>query len=120
MATYEMTFYLGAFRGARVIEQENEYGEMEYGVFIPIERNGIVMTNNNHPLTWGFVQELDVPQRGFTHRVLQKTNPAFMKNMTKQGESPILIARMKPTRFYHRKPKNINTRVTIEDEYGDL
>lgn len=120
MATYEMTFYLSAFRGSRMIQAEDENGEMEYGVFIPIERNGIVISGNNNPLTWGFVQELDVPQRGFTHRVLQKTNPAFMKTLEKQGESPILIARMKPTRFYHRKPKNTNTRVTIEDDYGDL
>lgn len=115
MATYEMTLYLSSFIGSRVISQEDENGNNELGVFIPIERNGIVKSNTNRYLTWGFVQEQDLVYNGFTHRVVQKTNPAHVKRLAEQGIAPPTIARMKPTNFYHRKPKYINTRVNIED-----
>lgn len=116
MATYEMTFYLSNFVGSRAIVQEDEYGNMEEGIFIPIERNGIVRAKTNGYLTWGLVQELDVPLFGFSHRVIHKTNPEHVRKLNEQGIEPPFIARMKPTRFYHRKPKFVNTKVTIEDD----
>lgn len=115
MATYEMTFYLSNFVGSRVVIQEDEYGNEEAGVFIPIERNALIRTKDNRVLTWGLVQELDVPLFGFSHRVVHKTNPGHLRSLKKQGLEAPWIARMKPTKFYHRKPKYINTRVKEED-----
>ena len=111
-----MTFYLSNFVGSRVVSQEDEYGNEELGVFIPIERNGFVRTNDGRWLTWGLVQELDIPSFGFTHRVMHKTNPSHVRKLHEQGIGVPWIARMKPTKFYHRKAKNINTRVSIEDD----
>lgn len=120
MATYEMTMYLSNFIGARTVVEEDENGELEEGIFIPADKNALVKTADGRWLTWGFVQELDFPMFGFTHRVMQKTNPAFVSKARKTYDEQVMVARMKPTRFYHRKPKNINTRVAIEDDYGDL
>lgn len=111
MATYEMTFYLSNFLGARTLVQEDEYGNEELGVFIPIERNGLILSSTNKYLTWGFVQEQDVPTGGFSHMIKQKTNPEHLRMLNEQGLQPPMIGRMKPTKFYHRKPKFINTRV---------
>ena len=116
MATYEMTFYLSNFIGSRVVTQEDENGNLEEGLFIPIERNALIRAKHNKYLTWGLVQELDVPLFGFSHRVMHKTNPAHVKKLQEQGMEVACIARMKPTNFYHRKPKFINTRVNIEDD----
>lgn len=111
-----MTFYLSNFIGSRVVSQDDENGNEELGVFIPIERNGLILSNNNRYLTWGLVQELDIPLLGFSHRVIHKTNPAHVKKLKEQGIDVPCIARMKPTKFYHRKPKFINTRVN-ENEF---
>ena len=115
MATYEMTFYLSNFIGSRVVTQEDENSNLEDGIFIPIERNALIRSNNNRYLTWGLVQELDIPLFGFSHRVIHKTNPEHVRKLQEQGLEAPWIARMKPTKFYHRKPKFINTRVNIED-----
>ena len=116
MATYEMTFYLSNFFGARVVKSEDEHGNEEEGIFIPIERNALICAKTGKWLTWGLVQELDIPLFGFSHRVIHKTNPAHVRELQEQGLEPPMIARMKPTKFYHRKPKFVNTKVTIEDD----
>ena len=111
--TFEMTFYLSNFIGARTVVEEDENGEPEVGVFIPAARNGLMLARDGSKkwLTWGFVQELDMPMGGFTHRVMHKTNPAHLREIKSQGFEVPLLARMKPTRFYHRKKKNVDTRV---------
>ena len=111
--TFEMTFYLSNFIGARTVVVEDENGEPEVGVFIPAARNGLAHSREDSEkwLTWGFVQELDMPMGGFTHRVMHKTNPAHLSEIKSQGFEVPLLARMKPTRFYHRKKKNVDTRV---------
>ena len=116
MATYEMTFYLSNFIGARTVVQEDEYGNEEVGIFIPVERNALIKSNNGRWLTWGLVQELDVPLFGFSHRVIHKTNPEHVRKLLEQGIEPPFIARMKPTRFYHRKPKFIDNKVKIDND----
>ena len=111
--TFEMTFYLSNFIGARTVVAEDENGEPEVGVFIPAERNGLMLSRGEGEkwMTWGFVQEMDMPMAGFTHRVMHKTNPAHLREIKRQGFDAPLLARMKPTRFYHRKKANTNTRV---------
>lgn len=111
--TFEMTFYLSNFIGARTAVVEDENGEPEVGVFIPAERNGLILSRSDGGkwMTWGFVQELDVPMAGFTHRVMHKTNPAHLREIKSQGLGAPLLARMKPTKFYHRKKADTNTRV---------
>lgn len=103
MATFEATFYLSHFFGVREIVCENEYGEEELCIAIPVERNGLVKGMTGKWTTFGFVQEIDEPKSGFTHYVKQKTNPAHMRWMEKEGLEPPMIGRLKPTKFYHRK-----------------
>lgn len=103
MATYEATFYLSNFFGAREVLLEDENGEMEVCLCIPMERNALVKSRGGRWMTFGFMQEMDFPYQGFTHWIRQKTNPAHLRWLESQGlESPI-IARLKPTKFYHRK-----------------
>lgn len=113
--TFEMTIYLSNFVGARTVVQEDENGEPEVGIFIPADRNALVNVDGDKWLTWGFVQEMDIPMLGFTHRVMQKTNPKFVRESMQKGDEQIMIARMKPTKFYHRKKTNINTRVNNDE-----
>lgn len=114
--TFEMTFYLSNFFGARTVVQEDENGEPEVGLFIPIDRNALVQTDNGGWLTWGFVQEQDIPICGFSHRVIHKTNPANVRALKEKGLEPPLIARMKPTKFYHRKRNYGYQRVQIDGD----
>lgn len=119
MATYEATFYLSNFFGAREIVCENEYGEEELCLAIPVARNGLIQANqgNRGWMTFGFVQEIDEPKSGFTHYVKQKTNPAHMRWMESEGLEPPMIGRMKPTKFYHRKKvRPTGTRVEKIDD----
>lgn len=117
MATFEGTFYLSNFFGAREIVCENEYGEQELCLAIPIERNGLVQGTTGKWMTFGFVQEIDEPKSGFTHYVKQKTNPAHMRWMASQGLEPPMIGRLKPTKFYHRKKvRPTGTRVEKIDD----
>lgn len=109
--TFEMTLYLSNFEGARTVIEEDENGEPEVGIFIPADRNALVRVDGDKWLTWGFVQEMDIPMLGFTHRVMHKTNPAHQRELKRKGLEAPCIARMKPTRFYHRKKTNVNTRV---------
>lgn len=104
MATYEATFYLSNFFGAREVLLEDENGEMEVCLCIPIERNALVKSNySDGIMTYGFVQEMDFPSQGFTHWIRQKTNPAHYADLKSRGMSSPIIGKMKPTNFYHRK-----------------
>ena len=105
MATFEGTFYLSRFIGAREVVCEDENGNAELCLAIPIERNALVKATqgNGGWMTFGFVQEIDEPKSGFTHYVKQKTNPAHLKWLESQGLESPMIARLKPTNFYHRR-----------------
>lgn len=103
MSTFEGTFYLSHFIGAREVVCEDENGEQELCLAIPIERNGLVSSREGRWMTFGFVQELDNPNGAFTHYVKQKTNPAHLRWLESQGLEPPTIGRLKPTKFYHRK-----------------
>lgn len=113
--TFEMTIYLSNFIGARTVVEEDENGEKEVGIFIPADRNALVNVDGDKWLTWGFVQEMDIPMLGFTHRVMQKTNPNFVRESKHKGDEQVMLARMKPTRFYHRKKTYIKTRVNSDE-----
>lgn len=119
MATFEATFYLSNFIGAREVMCENEYGEEELCLAIPIDRNALVkaVAGSGGWMTYGFVQELDVPSGAFTHMVKQKTNPAHVKRLESQGLDSPMIGRLKPTKFYHRKKvRPMGTRVEKIDD----
>jgi hypothetical protein len=105
MATFEGTFYLSHFIGAREVMCEDENGEQELCLAIPIDRNGLVKATrgNGGWMTFGFVQEVDESRQGFTHQVKQKTNPAHMQWLASKGLNVPIIGRLKPTKFYHRK-----------------
>jgi hypothetical protein len=113
MATFEGTFYLSNFFGAREVVCEDENGEKELCIAIPIERNGLVKatTGNGGWMTFGFVQELDNPNGAFTHWIRQKTNPAHYADLQRRGLNAPIIGRLKPTKFYHSKRRNIGCRV---------
>lgn len=105
MATFEGTFYLSRFIGAREVVCEDENGEQELCLAIPIERNALVKANTSNGgwMAFGFVQEWDGARGEFTHYVKQKTNPAHLRWLESQGLEPPMIGRLKPTKFYHRK-----------------
>lgn len=111
--TFEATFYLSSFFGAREVICEDENGEEELCLAIPIERNGLVKATygNKGWMTYGFVQEMDMPTNGFTHWVRQKTNPKHYADLQARGMSAPIIGKLKPTKFWHRKRKYIGGRV---------
>lgn len=108
MATYEATFYLSNFLGSREALVEDENGELELCICIPIERNGLVRSHySDGIMTYGFVQEMDYPTGGFSHWIRQKTNPSHYSELQSKGMSAPIIGKMKPTNFYHRKPSHV-------------
>lgn len=111
-----MTLYLSSFFGTRVVVDEDENGEKEEGLFIPIEKNALVCTNGKW-LAWGFVQEMLTPMKGFTHRVMQKATPAYHSRLKEEGLSSPLLARLKPIAYTPKRiiRNNINNRVDYND-----
>jgi hypothetical protein len=103
MATFEATFYLSHFLGARADYVKDENGEDELCLCIPVDRNALVKGDKGVWLTWGFVQEMDIQSKGYTHWIRQKTNPKHYGDLRAKGMSAPIIGKLKPTNFYHRK-----------------
>lgn len=116
---YEMIFYLTNFIGSHVKMVENENGELEHCVCIPIERNNLWQMGSGRWCTWGMVQELETPYKGYTHWIKQRTNYAHCEELRKQGLQSPVFGRMKPSKFVYKKkrfPNSGNNRVEIDGD----
>ena len=91
-ANYVLKLSLTKFLGARVCNVENEYGEMEECVCIPLERNNLKKNPNGHVSVYLFMAKTFVANIfGWTHYLKMKLDPNFIKKIKDLGyDNPFL------------------------------
>lgn len=86
IANYIIKFVLTNFFGSRVQMVEDENGEMEECVCIPLERNDLKKNKRGQVTSYFFMTKSDCASMyGWTHYLKQKVNPEFLKRMDEWG-----------------------------------
>lgn len=91
-ANYVLKLSLTKFLGARVCDVENEHGEMEQCVCIPLDRNNLKKNPNGHVSVYLFMAKtLTANLYGWTHYLKMKLDPNFIKKINDLGlDNPFL------------------------------
>ena len=91
-ANYVIKLSLTKFLGARVCDVENENGEMEQCVCIPLDRNNLKKNPNGHVSVYLFMAKtLTANLYGWTHYLKMKLDPNFIKKINELGlDNPFL------------------------------
>ena len=91
-ANYVLKLSLTKFLGARVCHVENENGEMEQCVCIPLDRNNLKKNPNGHVSVYLFMAKtLTANLYGWTHYLKMKLDPNFIKKINELGlDNPFL------------------------------
>ena len=78
--------------GARVCDVENENGEIEQCVCIPLDRNNLKKNPNGHVSVYLFMAKTTVASiYGWTHYLKMKLDPNFIKKINELGiDNPFL------------------------------
>lgn len=86
IANYIIKFVLTNFLGSRIAQVENEDGDLEECVCIPLERNNLKKNKRNQVTAYAFMTKSDVANMyGWTHYLKLKTNPDFVKKCDELG-----------------------------------
>ena len=119
MNNYLAKVKLSNYINSRVIEVENDDGEREKGIFIPIDINGLFLTPRNQVISWLFVNErLHDTGDGFSHYMKLKSDAKHVEYINALGYTTPYIGVMRSSTFqtkYHdtyskmqsKKVKNI-------------
>jgi hypothetical protein len=91
-ANYVLKLSLTKFLGARVCNVENEHGEMEECVCIPLDRNNLKKNPKGHVSVYLFMTKTFVSNIfGWTHYLKMKLDPNFIKKINELGfDNPFL------------------------------
>lgn len=85
---YIVKFVLTNFFGASVQLVENEDGDLEECVCIPLERNNLKRSKRNQVSAYFFMTKTQVANMyGWTHYLKQKVHPDFLKKINDMGYS---------------------------------
>ena len=102
MNNYVAKLKLSNFLGSKVIDYENdETGEFEKGIFIPLDLNGLFLTPRNQVIAWAFVNEkLHDTGDGFSHYLKLKTDKHHIKLLNELGYEAPYLGSMKTSTFF--------------------
>lgn len=91
-AQYVVRITLTRFIGARVMDVENEFGDMETCVCIPLNRNNLKRHPNGNVSAYFFmVRQMKSNIYGWTHWLKMKLDPNFIKKINEMGiENPFI------------------------------
>lgn len=97
-----MKFVLTAFQGAQVKDIENENGDLEKCVCIPLDRNDLREGNTGKVSCYAFI----VPTRnanryGWTNYIKHKVSPTFAAKMKGLGFSIPYLGNAKPSNYVY-------------------
>lgn len=105
MNNYLAKFKLSNYINSRVMEITNDDGELEKGIFIPIEINGLFLTPRNQVISWIFVNErLHDTGDGYSHYMKMKTDKKHVEYLDNMGYSTPYVGVMRSCSFstkYH-------------------
>lgn len=83
---YEMRVKLSNFIDARIVEQEDDNGVMEKGIFIPIEKNALYVNDHKCVYFSAFVTEkISNTGDNASHYIKQKTNKEHIATLNSLG-----------------------------------
>lgn len=95
-----MKLVLTSFLGAQVKDVENENGDMERCVCIPIDRNGLRVGQTGKVSCYCFVNKTQNANRyGWSHWAKLKGSPAFVNKLKSLGFSLPYIGNLKPSNY---------------------
>ena len=92
MQNFKISLNMMKFFNARVLTSENNDGQLEEGIFIPIKDNNILRSKSGYYLNL-FLPQVDIPNRlGSTHTVHIYTSKRFRTKVSKMGKvfTPVL------------------------------
>lgn len=119
---YTMRFNFTAFIGSRVVEIENEDGNLERGVFIPIDRNALYEDpRTKHVMCEAFVNAYTYDTADAkTHYLRQKTRLEHVDKINGLGYKIPKLGNMWLNTFYgppfQKNPQTNNGRVKIDQD----
>lgn len=84
MQNYEMMIVLSSYIDSKIIEVENDEGEMEEGIFIPIDKNAINVDRKTKFVTsWCYVTER--AYKTWSHYLKMKVDKPTKEKMEELG-----------------------------------
>lgn len=111
MQNYELMFMLSSFIDSKIIEVENDEGEMEEGIFIPIAKNALSVDPKKKFVTsWCYVTEK--PYKTWSHYLRMKVDRDTKQRMIDLGiELPYMGNMRVNNKFmYYNKYNNNGTK----------
>ena len=115
-ANYVLKLSLTKFLGARVCDVENENGEMEQCVCIPLDRNNLKKNPNGHVSVYLFMAKtLTANLYGWTHYLKMKLDPNFIKKINELGLDNPFLGNAKLKRYVAFKDAYDNKFVKASD-----
>lgn len=80
------------FMGARIMQAYDENDQLEEGVFIPLEKNGIKKGRTGKVCCYAFVTKTNYPSLGgWTHFLRLKVSPEYLRKLNSLGyETPYI------------------------------
>ena len=117
---YLIKLKLSDYINSRVIEVENDDGEIERGIFIPLEINNLFVTVRNTVISWIFAtKKLYEPIDNMSHYLKMKVDKNHKDKLKNLGYDPPYLGGMKETRIYTdyqiKKISKTSKQVLIED-----
>lgn len=86
MDNYIIKLILTSFWGARVQHTENEDGDLEECICIPLERNNLKKNTKGQVTSYFFMSQSQVSNMyGWTHYLKPKLDPIFLKKQNDLG-----------------------------------
>lgn len=120
---YILRLTLTNFVCSRVIDIENEDGVSERGVFIPLDINGLHVTDRGNVSSHFFVTErMRTAIDGGTHYVKMKINKDALNRMNELGYENPYVGDMRPTSIkpsYQSEFSKTGGRVKSSDYFND-
>lgn len=83
---YVAKLKLSNYINSRVVDLENDDGEIEKGIFIPIEINGLFLSPRNQVISWLFLNEkLHDTGDGYSHYLRMKSDKKHVEYINSLG-----------------------------------
>lgn len=97
---YVVKLVLTSFWGGRTQLVENENGDLEECVCIPLDRNDLKKNKRGQVTAYAFMtQATRANMYGWTHYLKPKVNPNFLKKLNEQGYANPYIGNAKKGNF---------------------
>lgn len=114
---YVVKIVLTNFIGARFAQVENEDGDFEECVCIPLDRNNLKKNRRNQTSAYAFMTVSQTPSEyGWTHYLKMKQDPNFIKKLNELGLNSPYLGNAKSSNYIVFKNEYKAKFVRVSDE----